>query len=350
MNLNVNLRTTNAQDFSYDGTMGPDHWGEQYNGCSGKYQSPINIDLLNVEQISFNDLQLKRFDEKPLSGDLLNNGHTVIVHLDYEDEEPTISGGPLNGTFRFAQLHFHWGDNDTYGSEDRINNQSFPAELHMVFYNTKYGDFDSAVGHSEGVAVLAFFYYLMEEDNPFYADLAFLLTSLQEPDRHVPFIGAPSLHNLGSTEYEKYFTYVGSLTTPPCSEEVIWIDFEEPVMISRSQLDSFRQLYTHDGELITHNNRPIQPLNGRIVQKNFVPYNPFGMGGNHVASAPIPNFINPGDTKPPPPKKNDSSFPQGQNHSHSIPFHAKRRNFSPTTTNIDLLWAVIVFVVFTIFY
>ncbi|XP_055911169.1 carbonic anhydrase 2 isoform X2 [Eupeodes corollae] len=266
--LCYDLKYTGAQDFSYDGTMGPEHWGEQYNGCSGKYQSPINIDLLNVIEHEFGDLVLERFDELPISGDLLNNGHTVIVHLNYEDEEPTISGGPLNGTFRFAQLHFHWGDNDTYGSEDRINNQSFPAELHMVFYNTLYGSFEDAVGHSEGIAVMAFF-YVLERENPYYADLSYLLSSLQEPDHHVPYINAPSLENLGGSNYKKYFTYIGSLTTPPCSEEVLWIDFEEPVMISRSQIEKFRHIYNHAGEPLTHNFRPIQPLNNRIVLRNL---------------------------------------------------------------------------------
>lgn len=265
--LCYDLLAVNGQDFSYDGKMGPDHWGEQYNGCSGKYQSPINIDLLNVETVDFDELKLLRFDERPISGDLVNNGHTVILHLTYEDEEPTISGGPLNGTFVFAQLHFHWGDNDTYGSEDLINNHSFPAELHMVFYNTKYGSFDNAVGHSEGVAVLAFFFQLGNE-NPHYVDLAFLLSSLQEPDVHVPFVNAPSLENLGNYGNKKYFTYVGSLTTPPCSEEVIWIDFEEAVMISKSQIEKFRHIYNHAGEPLTHNFRPIQPLNNRIVFRN----------------------------------------------------------------------------------
>lgn len=268
--LCYDLRSVNAQDFSYDGSMGPDHWGEQYNGCSGKYQSPINIDIVNVQTQTFDDLIHQGFYDTPQTGDIVNNGHTVVIHLDYNDEEPSITGGPLNGTFQFAQLHFHWGDNDTFGSEDMINNISYAAELHMVFYNQIYGNFDAALGHNQGVAVLAFFYTIQIDDNPFYVDLAMLLNSVQRPDHHVPFLRAPSLMNLATTDYSKYFTYTGSLTTPPCSEEVIWIDFEQPLLISKDQIEQFRHIYNHAGEPLTHNFRPIQPLNDRIVFRNGI--------------------------------------------------------------------------------
>lgn len=72
--------------------------------------------------------------------------------------KPTISGGPLHGDYEFAQFHFHWGDNDTFGSEDLIDGRSFPMELHMVFYNKLYGNVHLANEHSDGLCVLAFFY------------------------------------------------------------------------------------------------------------------------------------------------------------------------------------------------
>lgn len=71
---------------------------------------------------------------------------------------PHISGGPLNGHYEFSQMHFHWGENDTIGSEDLIDGVSYPLELHMVFYKKQYRNQRDALDHSDGLTVLAFFY------------------------------------------------------------------------------------------------------------------------------------------------------------------------------------------------
>lgn len=73
-------------------------------------------------------------------------------------EPATISGGPLAGKYVFSQLHFHWGQNDSFGSEDLINNHSYPMELHMVFYKKAYGSPEQAQLKHDGLVVLAFFY------------------------------------------------------------------------------------------------------------------------------------------------------------------------------------------------
>lgn len=82
---------------------------------------------------------------------------SVLITLDAE-KQPTISGGPLFGEYEFAQLHFHWGDNDTLGSEDLLDGVSFPMELHMVFYKKAYRNSRAAQEHPDGLTVLAFFY------------------------------------------------------------------------------------------------------------------------------------------------------------------------------------------------
>lgn len=75
-----------------------------------------------------------------------------------ESEKVYISGGPLNATYKFEQLHFHWGEKDEEGSEGRINNQPFAMELHAVFYNSEYKDFQEALEHSDGLSVLGYFF------------------------------------------------------------------------------------------------------------------------------------------------------------------------------------------------
>ena len=71
------------------------------------------------------------------------------------DQLPRISGGGLGGNYVFAQLHFHWGSNTKDGgSEHLINNVRYPAEMHLVHYNAKYGSMTKATGYSDGLAVL----------------------------------------------------------------------------------------------------------------------------------------------------------------------------------------------------
>lgn len=70
--------------------------------------------------------------------------------------KPTITGGPLiNGTYEFAQLHFHWGGNDTIGSEKTFDKKCFPLELHIVFFKQEYLNIDAALEHKDGLTVLA---------------------------------------------------------------------------------------------------------------------------------------------------------------------------------------------------
>lgn len=84
---------------------------------------------------------------------------TAMVTIEAEPR-PTITGGPLHGVYEFHQLHFHWGDNDTMGSEDSIDGHSFPMELHMVFYKKNYRNIRSAMDEKDGLTVLAFFYHV----------------------------------------------------------------------------------------------------------------------------------------------------------------------------------------------
>lgn len=126
---------------------------------------------------------------------------------------PSISGGPLNGVYDFAQLHFHWGDNDTYGSEDLIEGRSYPMELHAVFYKVDYGSVKGALNHTDGLTVLAFFFEISELDNSRYEEFTHLLSKIVEPRTSASFEKVPSFGELFATDFTHYYTYNGSLTT-----------------------------------------------------------------------------------------------------------------------------------------
>lgn len=88
---------------------------------------------------------------------LFDSFGSVMIQT-FDTELPTISGGPINDTYAFQQLHFHWGQSDERGSEDLINNHSFSMELHAVFYKESYGSSEEAMKHPDGLTVLAYLY------------------------------------------------------------------------------------------------------------------------------------------------------------------------------------------------
>ncbi|KAM7355824.1 carbonic anhydrase-like isoform 2-T2 [Cochliomyia hominivorax] len=271
--------------------MGPDHWSEHFNQCSGKHQSPININDVDVVNRNYTKMQFKDFDKIPLNVIILNNGHTVQMKMSYNGSIPGIMGGPLEGKglYQFQQLHFHWGENNTVGSEDRINNVAYPMELHVVFRNSKYDSFEEAARKDDGVVVLAAFYQVGNYTSLEYDELTRHLEYIHEPHNNITLEQPMELYTLLTKDLDRYYTYVGSLTTPPCSEDVIWIDFINPIGISEAMIERFRYLKTFDGSPLTHNFRPVQPLNNRKVYRalpeidNRIPENLISKASSYVS-------------------------------------------------------------------
>ena len=68
---------------------------------------------------------------------------------------PHITGGDLTGRYNFAAVHFHWNrDTAKGGSEHTINSVHYPAEMHIVHFNSKYRNVEEAARQSDGLAVL----------------------------------------------------------------------------------------------------------------------------------------------------------------------------------------------------
>lgn len=262
----------NADDFGYDGAHGPQHWGDSYKTCLGKYQSPIDIEDKDVRIASYPTLQFSNVQD-PHPAYMSNNGHTVMIRS--VDSDPTnvpmVHGGPLNDTYVFQQLHFHWGKSDDEGSEDLINSHSFSMELHAVFWKKSYESSDEALKHPDGLTVLAFLYQATNETNPNFEPIVSQIPEIATVGSNVTIGDFEILNKLiapNAVASQDYYTYKGSLTTPPCLEVVQWIDFIEPQNISHDQLAVFRSIKAPDGENLTHNYRPVQPLDDRIIFRN----------------------------------------------------------------------------------
>jgi len=220
-----------APHWTYGGSNNPTRWGslaEDYALCQeGRDQSPINLTQAQTETL----VPLK-FDYQTIPLEIVNNGHSIQVNYG------PGSHATLNGqSYNLLQFHFHTP------SEHQINGEAAAMELHLVHDNGK-GD----------LAVVAVMLNAGESSE--------LIESLWE---NIPPIGETQkipqvmvdITDL-LPESSNYFNYVGSLTTPPCSEGVMWYVLTEPMEISEEQIEMFQTLYTT-------NARPVQPTNGRSI-------------------------------------------------------------------------------------
>lgn len=218
--------------WTYEGAKGPGHWGElspDYGTChSGKFQSPIDI-----RQPVNADLAPLNLHYQNTAETLVNNGHTLQVSVQ-ENEEVELDGQK----FTLQQYHFH------APSENLIAGKSFPLEAHFVHSSD-----------NNELLVVAVMFNIGAE-NP---GLAPLLAALPDKIDEVATLNQPMNIRPLFPENLHYYRFSGSLTTPPCTEGLRWIVLKDPVTLSQSQLEKFQHALRHA------NNRPVQPLNGRLI-------------------------------------------------------------------------------------
>jgi carbonic anhydrase len=226
--------THSAIHWSYEGEGGPLSWGKLNPAnakCdSGQRQSPIDIrDGIRV------DLDPLTFDYKPSRFTVMDNGHTIQVNLG--------AGNFINVSgrnYELLQFHFH------KPSEERINGRGFEMVVHLV--------------HKDGDGRLAVVAVLIERGKA-QALVQTVWNNLPlEKNEAVLALSAMDLNQILPTKRD-YYTYMGSLTTPPCSEGVLWLVMKEPIEISPEQLAIFSRLYPM-------NARPIQKTSGRLIKES----------------------------------------------------------------------------------
>lgn len=119
---------------------------------------------------------------------------------------------------------------------DAFNGKHFPMELHVVFFKSEYKTMKDATTHSDGLAVMAFF-FKVSKPNPAYEEMSKLLETITKPKMVATFTNPVALRSLVSKDITEYYVYNGSLTTPPCLEVVTWMDFYDPIEISHDQVN-----------------------------------------------------------------------------------------------------------------
>jgi carbonic anhydrase len=216
--------------WSYAGGDGPSHWGEldkNFSACQqGHHQSPI--DIRGAKPADLPPIQFA-YQRTPLH--IVNNGHTIQVNY---APGSFITVGARR--YQLTQFHFH------HPSEERINGKRFAMVAHLV--------------HAAPDGALAVVAVLLDAGaaNPAIGRLWQHLATREGPEQKLDDVQIDATGLL--PQDRGYYTFTGSLTTPPCTEDVTWFVLKTPQRISQSQADAFGRIYPSDA-------RPIQPLNGR---------------------------------------------------------------------------------------
>nr|GMD12530.1 bifunctional monodehydroascorbate reductase and carbonic anhydrase nectarin-3-like [Ipomoea batatas] len=230
--------------FSYDenSERGPSHWGElrpEWWQCgAGKMQTPIDLESKPVVYSNLGPINNYYTTHFAI---LENRGYDMMLSWPLGRGFLSINGV----SYSFRQVHWH------SPSEHVINGTSYDLEAHLVH-----------VSNDGQIAVLAVLYQIGETPDPILSviedDLKELAGTLGV-HKYVGYLDP----NLLQARGRRYYRYMGSLTTPPCTEGVVWTVIGTIRSVTKQQVALIRNAI-HD-ETKT-NARPLQPINDRFVE------------------------------------------------------------------------------------
>jgi carbonic anhydrase len=235
----VSLAATAAETnhgWTYTGEHGPAHWGalsEAFHACEGgRAESPINIEGAKKAPA---DMPRLKINYAPLPIDIVNTGHAIQFNATPGTDSITLG----DKAYQLVQFHFHSPGEERFAGKESV------MDAHLV-HSTADGK----------LLVLAVQFKLGAHANPVIQAMLDRVPSEKGAEMKVTAVTVNPLDLLPKNT--GYYTYSGSLTTPPCTEGVTWIEFKEPVSITKQQLDAMQHFYRG-------NQRPVQALNGREI-------------------------------------------------------------------------------------
>eukprot|EP00877_Chromochloris_zofingiensis_P000860 jgi/Chrzof1/10775/Cz05g11220.t1 len=242
--------------FSYGGASGPSTWGGT---CQqGTMQSPINIGIAQMKQrplpkdgsggAACNSTPSVVFQYNPASQVRILNTGTGTMQVNFEPGNICWIG---DDKLELVQYHFHTP------SEHSMDGQRTAMEAHLLHRNTETG----------ALAVLATLLQpTSNQDNQCLQVALQYAPTTPRAEAPCPVLVNPMQLIPEPTGGARHCVhYIGSLTTPPCSEQVDWCVFEQPVLVTAPQVLSFMR-FAGGGSTYGQNARPVQPENGRQLQ------------------------------------------------------------------------------------
>ena len=223
-----------AAHWSYAGAGGPAEWGlmkPEFSACAnGTRQSPI--DIRSGVKVDLEPIQI---DYRPSGFSVVDNGHTIQVNI-----EGGNSIEVQGRRYDLLQFHFH------RPSEERIDGRQFDMVAHLV--------------HKDPEGRLAVIAVLLDRGSAHPLVQTVWNNLPLEKGTEMRVRNGLDMNHLLPAD-RRYYTYMGSLTTPPCSEGVLWLVLQQPVPVATDQINVFLRLYPM-------NARPIQSASGRLIKQS----------------------------------------------------------------------------------
>jgi len=261
------------QDWGYKYENGPNTWRAKYPRCTGYKQSPVALPAKPHHVVHAKPVTYKNFNI-PQPALLRNTGTALELELK-GDKLPTNAGIYKNERTRYKMFKvvIHWGKDNTRGAEHSIGGEQFCAEIKTLKYNDKYKSPEEALGRPGGILSSSTLLKVSKESSHEKVSKKSSTAKWEELVNKLPKCSGTSkpvevLLDAGFFWHEErhdYYLYEGSLTTPPCSENVVQQVFTDIAYISEHALEALRRVKNEKGEDVCDNFRPIQPLNKRKV-------------------------------------------------------------------------------------
>ncbi|XP_046673570.1 uncharacterized protein LOC124362801 [Homalodisca vitripennis] len=208
---------------------------------------------------------------------MTNTGETVTISAQWPSSPPYLVSGPLDDSYVFSQIHFHWGTGEHDGSEHSIDGSCYPLEIHAVFYKSQYLTQDAALQKDDGIVVIVYLCKLRDQSSPCFKWLSPYLDQVVEPKVSTLLALVP-LSSLLIPFTLDYILYWGSLTVGHCSHVMLWLISRAALGISLEDLNKFRKLFCSRKEALNRNfvavnltqDRTVFHVNPSMETKDFL--------------------------------------------------------------------------------
>ena len=218
---------------------------------TGSSQSPIAVDLSLTNYVSYPTFYFSEDYAQPTKFQVLKEaGHSIVITPNLvESQTLTVSGGCLSGVFTFRSVHLHWPR-----SEHTFLKYDYIAEAHFIHQNAETNE----------TAVFAFFFTLGEQSSEVKQKKSSSWDRLCQSENNTSVTIEGGLASMMAGHKNRFVHYSGSLTTSPCTEDVLWVLVASAIQLQDTSLSRIQS------EVISSNYRAIQPLNGRSVWRSFL--------------------------------------------------------------------------------
>ncbi|CAF1468795.1 unnamed protein product [Didymodactylos carnosus] len=227
-----------------------------YPECDGPQESPIHINTAKTVYTDYPPFEFSHALGKLTTVTLTNNGHSVPgtltnTNILHQKQYYISFGGLHNGEYYLVNFHMHWGSSDDEGSEHEINGKKHVAEAHFVFRSDQTNE----------TAVLAYLFDVSDNENAQWAEYVLYASALKKVNQTK--IYTTNIKQLMDGGKHEFLRYTGSLTTPPCTQGVIWTIFTHSIHLSAATFQLLRE------NVFKTCFRPAQQLHKRLVHRNY---------------------------------------------------------------------------------